>query len=80
MHWGCSHEPVLLFYLKCSWHCLPLLLLAALNPCAYPALAVIGCTYYAVVAWIWALIWHMGLDPLKVRSRWGGVVDRLDKL
>jgi hypothetical protein len=29
--------------------------------------AVLGCTYYAVVAWIWSLIWHMGLDPLKVR-------------
>lgn len=30
-------------------------------------LAVLGCTYYVVAAWIWALIWHMGLDPLKVR-------------
>jgi H+-transporting ATPase len=29
---------------------------------------VLGCTYYVVVAWIWALIWHMGLDPLKVRG------------
>lgn len=27
--------------------------------------SVLGCTYYAVVAWIWSLIWHMGLDPLK---------------
>ena len=21
--------------------------------------------YYVIVAWIWSLIWHMGLDPLK---------------
>jgi H+-transporting ATPase len=27
---------------------------------------VLGCTYYVVVAWIWSLIWHLGLDPLKV--------------
>jgi hypothetical protein len=33
-----------------------------------PLPAVLGCTYYVVVAWIWALIWHMGLDPLKVRA------------
>lgn len=32
-----------------------------------PCPAVLGCTYYVVVAWIWSLIWHMGLDPLKVR-------------
>ncbi len=26
----------------------------------------LGCTYYVVVAWVWSLIWHLGLDPLKV--------------
>lgn len=28
--------------------------------------SVLGCTYYVLVAWIWSIIWHMGLDPLKV--------------
>jgi H+-transporting ATPase len=27
--------------------------------------SVIGCTYYAVAAWIWAAIWYFGLDPIK---------------
>ncbi|PSC74572.1 plasma-membrane proton-efflux P-type ATPase [Micractinium conductrix] len=27
--------------------------------------SVLGCTYYVIVAWVWSLIWHMGLDPLK---------------
>lgn len=27
--------------------------------------SVIGCTYYVVAAWIWAAIWHLGLDPIK---------------
>lgn len=27
--------------------------------------SVIGCTYYVVAAWIWAIIWHFGLDPIK---------------
>ena len=26
----------------------------------------LGCTYYVIAAWIWAIIWHMGLDPIKV--------------
>ena len=29
--------------------------------------SVLGCTYYVIAAWIWAIIWHMGLDPIKVR-------------
>lgn len=29
-------------------------------------IAVIGCTYYVIAAWIWSIIWHFGLDPLKV--------------
>ncbi|GAB4823503.1 hypothetical protein N2152v2_010549 [Parachlorella kessleri] len=27
--------------------------------------SVLGCTYYVIAAWIWAIIWHMGLDPIK---------------
>ena len=27
--------------------------------------SVLGCTYYVVAAWIWAAIWHLGLDPIK---------------
>ncbi|KAK9905489.1 hypothetical protein WJX75_000844 [Coccomyxa subellipsoidea] len=27
--------------------------------------SVIGCTYYVIVAWIWSLIWYIGLDPIK---------------
>lgn len=27
--------------------------------------SVIGCTGYVIAAWIWALIWHFGLDPIK---------------
>lgn len=36
--------------------------------------AVIGCTYYVIAAWIWAIIWHFGLDPLKVRCAAPAVV------
>ncbi|DBA75013.1 TPA: hypothetical protein ACH3X1_010354 [Trebouxia sp. C0004] len=25
----------------------------------------VGCTYYVIVAWIWAIIWYFGLDPIK---------------
>ena len=28
--------------------------------------SVLGSTYYVVAAWIWAIIWHFGLDPIKV--------------
>ncbi len=31
---------------------------------AYTA-SVLGCTYYVVASWIWAIIWYFGLDPLK---------------
>ena len=27
--------------------------------------SVLGCTYYVVASWIWAIIWYFGLDPLK---------------
>lgn len=27
--------------------------------------SVIGCTYYVIAAWIWAGMWHLGLDPIK---------------
>eukprot|EP00873_Tetraselmis_striata_P006578 jgi/Tetstr1/426842/TSEL_017057.t1 len=27
--------------------------------------SIIGCGWYVLVAWIWSLIWHMGMDPLK---------------
>ncbi|CAK0787749.1 hypothetical protein CVIRNUC_010971 [Coccomyxa viridis] len=27
--------------------------------------SVIGCTYYVIVAWIWSIIWYLGLDPIK---------------
>ena len=30
----------------------------------------IGCTYYAVVAWVWAAIWYIGLDPIKWLMMW----------
>ena len=23
------------------------------------------CSYYVIVAWIWSLIWYLGLDPIK---------------
>ncbi|KAK9829684.1 hypothetical protein WJX72_007324 [[Myrmecia] bisecta] len=29
------------------------------------AQSVIGCTYYLIVAWVWSIIWYMGLDPIK---------------
>ncbi len=31
---------------------------------AYTA-SVIGCTYYVVASWIWAMIWYILLDPIK---------------
>jgi H+-transporting ATPase len=53
--------------------------------------AVLGCTYYVVAAWIWSLIWHMGLDPLKwimmymmddegFRSRGGGMFSNIFRM
>lgn len=27
--------------------------------------SVIGCTGYVIAAWIWSIIWHFGLDPIK---------------
>ena len=24
-----------------------------------------ACRYYVIVAWIWSIIWYMGLDPIK---------------
>lgn len=27
--------------------------------------SIIGCGWYVLVAWIWSLMWHMGMDPLK---------------
>lgn len=30
----------------------------------------IGCTEYAIVAWIWAMIWYVGLDPVKWMIMW----------
>ncbi|KAL3143237.1 hypothetical protein ABBQ38_002088 [Trebouxia sp. C0009 RCD-2024] len=32
--------------------------------------SVIGCTYYVIAAWIWAIIWYMGLDPIKWALAW----------
>ncbi|PRW57643.1 plasma-membrane proton-efflux P-type ATPase isoform B [Chlorella sorokiniana] len=57
---------------------------------AYTA-SVLGCTYYVVAAWIWSLIWHMGLDPLKwimmymmddegFRSRGGGMFSNIFRM
>ena len=23
------------------------------------------CSYYVIVAWIWSIIWYLGLDPIK---------------
>ncbi|CAL8464533.1 g4068 [Coccomyxa elongata] len=30
----------------------------------------IGCTYYVIVAWIWAMLFYLGLDPLKWALMW----------
>jgi H+-transporting ATPase len=27
--------------------------------------SVVACTYYVVFSWIWAIIWYLGLDPIK---------------
>ncbi|KAL4418761.1 hypothetical protein ABPG77_005772 [Micractinium sp. CCAP 211/92] len=53
--------------------------------------SVIGCTYYVIAAWIWAIIWHFGLDPLKwimmyladeegMRSAGGGMFTNIFRL
>lgn len=28
------------------------------------------CRYYVVVAWIWAAIWYMALNPIKLAMAW----------
>ncbi|EIE19189.1 plasma-membrane proton-e [Coccomyxa subellipsoidea C-169] len=30
----------------------------------------IGCTYYVIVAWIWAALFYLGLDPIKFAMMW----------
>ncbi|KAK9905068.1 hypothetical protein WJX75_009176 [Coccomyxa subellipsoidea] len=30
----------------------------------------IGCTYYVIVAWIWAMLFYLGLDPIKFAMMW----------
>jgi len=32
--------------------------------------SVIGCGWYVLVAWVWSIIWHMGMDPLKFVMMW----------
>uniref|UniRef100_A0A061RTM6 Plasma membrane ATPase n=1 Tax=Tetraselmis sp. GSL018 TaxID=582737 RepID=A0A061RTM6_9CHLO len=32
--------------------------------------SVIGCGWYVLVAWIWSIIWHLGMDPLKFAMMW----------
>jgi H+-transporting ATPase len=27
--------------------------------------SVLGCTYYVLLAWVWAIVWHVLLDPIK---------------
>ncbi len=27
-------------------------------------------SYYVIVAWIWAIIWYLGLDPIKWAMMW----------
>jgi H+-transporting ATPase len=33
-------------------------------------LAVVPRSYYVVAAWIWAIIWYLGLDPIKWVLAW----------
>lgn len=28
------------------------------------------CSYYVIVAWIWSIIWYLGLDPIKWVMMW----------
>lgn len=30
----------------------------------------VHCSYYVIAAWIWAIIWYMGLDPIKWALAW----------
>lgn len=32
--------------------------------------SIIGCGWYVLVAWVWSIIWHMGMDPLKFIMMW----------
>ena len=34
------------------------------GPCAQGVLSLL-CSYYVIVAWIWSIIWYLGLDPIK---------------
>ena len=33
--------------------------------------SVLGCLGYVLVAWVWSLLWHLGLDPIKWILYWG---------
>lgn len=37
----------------------------SLRTLIYQSLLLCWYSYYVIVAWIWSLIWYLGLDPIK---------------